>query len=834
MTTAITSASVVARLPSEPNSFVGRARDLADLTMLLADVRMLTLCGPGGVGKTRLAGRLAAQLNDRFAGGAWLVELADAADAALVAVRVAAVLGIREEPDRPVTETLADALRQRQLLIVLDTCEHLIDAIAALAHRLLADCPQVRILATSREPLRVGGETVWRVPPLALPPPGPVTGQELADLASREAVRLFLDRAAAVRPGFALSAQNADAVSRVCRTLDGIPLAIELAAARMRALSAEQIAGRLDDRFRLLASGDRTAPPRQRTLRAAVDWSHELLTGSEQILLRRLAVFSGCSLEMAEQVCADDLVPAGQVLDLLAGLIDKSLVTMDGELHGLARYRLLDTIREYATERLAVSGEEPDIRQRHLIYMLEQVEDVTDRAFRRGDPPWPERVMLYQRAELELPNYRGALHTALDTGQAELGLRLCSALRAPWVVYGDVTEGVGWFGRFLQMGGDVDPAIRARALTMYAELAFEQQDYVLAATAAQDAVDLHAKIPAHGAAGALRLLALVSLRARQPAQALEQVQAALDAARTAADPWEEGLALTTRATVLARLGQLDEAGEAFTAALEVLADNNRWGVAHAQYGFGSLARARRDNDAALRHFRSALALFEEIESRTEIARCLAGIGWVALAAGDLRSAAQSLSQSLQLSMATGQRLGIARGLDAVAALAVAASDPAVAVRLEGAAGAVRDMVGPVRSTAAQGRLDNVLSVARRQVGEQHASRLLAEGARMGVHDAVGAAVAFADAIARQPAAHANGAGQQRSGASSPAADRGTLTPREQQIAGLIARGLSNRGIAAELVISPATAARHVANIFGKLGVTSRAQVAAWTAERTRE
>jgi predicted ATPase/DNA-binding CsgD family transcriptional regulator/Tfp pilus assembly protein PilF len=845
MTTAITSVPVVARLPSEPNSFVGRARDLADLAMLLADVRMLTLCGPGGVGKTRLAGRLAAQLTDRFAGGAWLVELADAADPALVAVRVAAVLGIREEPDRPVIETLADALRQRQVLIVLDTCEHLVEAIADLVHRLLADCPLVRILATSREPLRVGGETVWRVPPLALPPSGPVSDAELADLAAGEAVRLFLDRAAAVRPGFALSSRNADAVSRVCRTLDGMPLAIELAAARMRALSAEQIAGRLDDRFRLLASGDRTAPPRQRTLRAAVDWSHELLTDSEQILLRRLAVFSGCSLEMAEQVCSDDLVPAGHVLDLLAGLIDKSLVTMDGEMHGLARYRLLDTIREYATERLATSGEEPDIRQRHLIFMLQQVEDFTTQAFRRGDPPWPERVVLYERAELELPNYRGALSTAFETGQAELGLRLCAALRAPWVVYGDVSEGITWFGRFLQMPGEVDPAIRARALMLSAELSFEQQDYARAATAAQEAVETYDAIGEPGAAGALRLLALVSLRAGQPAQALDLVQAAGETARAAADPWEQGLALSTRATVLARLGRLDDAGDAFTEALEVLADNNRWGVAHTLYGFGSLARARRDNETALRHFRSALAMFEEIESRTEIARCLAGIGWVTLATGDLRSAATSLSQSLQLSMATGQRLGIARGLDAVAALAVAAGDPATAVRLEGAAGALRDLVGPVRSSMAQGRLDSVLSVARQQVGDQQAARLLAEGGRIGVYDAVSSAIALADAVADQAGPGQPGAGQPAAGQpdangsrppreSGQAAGRGTLTAREQQIAELIARGLSNRGIAAELFISPATAARHVANIFAKLGVTSRAQVAAWTADRLHD
>jgi len=839
MTTAITTPAT-AWLPSEPNSFVGRERDLADLAMLLADVRMLTLCGPGGVGKTRLAARLASQLSDRFAGAAWLIELADAADPALVAVRVATVLGVREEPDRPVTETLADALRQRQLLIVLDTCEHLIEAVAGIAHRLLTDCPQVRILATSREPLRVRGETVWRVPPLALPPPGSRPAGQLAELGTCEAVRLFLDRAAAVRPGFALSQGNAQAVSQLCRTLDGIPLAIELAAARMRALSAEQISARLDDRFRLLASGDRTAPLRQQTLRAAVDWSHDLLTESEQVLLRRLAVFAGWTLDMAERVCADELVPAGQVLDLLAGLIDKSLVTMDGEVHGHARYRLLDTIREYAAERLEASGEAAAIRQRHLRFMLKLAEDVMAGAFRRGNPPWPDRVAMYERVELELPNFRAALSTALDHSQAEGGLRLCNALRAPWVVYGDVSEGMGWFDRFLAMPGAVSPVVRARALTMSAELAFEQQDYGKAATAAQAAADLCAAAAVPGSSGALRLLGLVSLRAGQPAQASASVQAAIDAARADDDPWEEGLGLTARATVLARLGQPDEAGAAFAAALEVLADNNQWGVAHALYGSGSLARARGDNDTALRHFRSALALFAEIDARTEIARCQAGIGWVSLAAGDLPAAAVSLSQSLQLSLATGQRLGIARGLEAVAALAVAAGDPATAMRLEGAAGAVREIVGPVRSAAAQRRLDDVLTHARRQVGEQQAARLLADGARLGGYDAVGSAVAFADSIAREPAAGSGNGARPHPAATAPRAAPGTapgtpaLTAREQQIARLIARGLSNRSIAAELVISPATAARHVANIFGKLGMTSRAQVAAWTAERARD
>jgi predicted ATPase/DNA-binding NarL/FixJ family response regulator/Tfp pilus assembly protein PilF len=825
-----------ARLPAEPNSFVGRERDLADLTVLLDDVRMLTLCGPGGVGKTRLAARLAAGLGDRFPGGAWLIELADTQDQALTGQRVAALLGIREEPDRPVTATLADALRQQQLLLILDTCEHLVEAVAELAQRLLAECPGVRIVATSREPLRVRGETVWRVPPLSLPPAHAPPGQPLDELAAHEAVRLFLDRAAAVRPGFALSRENAHAVRRLCRTLDGMPLAIELAAARMRALSAEQIAARLDHRFRLLASGDRTAPLRQQTLRAAADWSHDLLTSSEQVLLRRLAVFSGWNLDMAEEVCADEQVPRGQVLGLLAGLIDKSLVTLDGERDGVAHYRLLDTIREYAGERLAAAAEEPAIRMRHLSYMLRLVEDITDQAFRPGDPPWPERVLLYLGSARELPNYRAALTTALEYGEFEQGLRLCSALRAPWVVIGDVSEGLGWFERFLRIGGDVAPAVRARALTLSAELAFEQQDYAKAATAATAAAELCRTADIAGSAGARRLLALVSLRAGQAAQALTHVEAAIAAARADSDPWEEGLALTAQATVLSRLGRAGEASDAFEAALAVLADNNRWGVAHALYGFGTLARMSGDNAGALRHFRSALALFREIDARNEIARCLAGIGWVTLSAGDLHEAATSLSESLRLSLATGQRLGIARGLDAIAALAVASGDPTTAIRLKGAAAALRDVAGPAPSR--QGRPDAVLATARRRAGEHAAAQLLADGAHMSVDEAVSRALECAAAAASQapaqaqprpdeaagrqgPAVHANGSGD----------GKPALTAREWQIAGLIARGLSNKGIADELVISPATAARHVANIFSKLGVTSSAQVAAWTAER---
>ncbi|HLQ55980.1 MAG TPA: LuxR C-terminal-related transcriptional regulator [Streptosporangiaceae bacterium] len=810
-------------LPAEPNSFVGRERDLAELALLLGEVRALTLCGPGGIGKTRLALRLACEIVPGFPDGAWLVELGDTEDPALVPQRVAAVLGIREEPDRPLAETLADVLRPRRMVLILDTCEHVVDACASLVQQLLASCPLLRLIATSREPLRVRGETAWRVPPLELP--GQLTDLSGRDMAGHEAIRLFTERAAAVRPGFALSTENTGTVVRLCRTLDGIPLAIELAAARVRALSVEQIAGRLGDRFRLLASGDRTAPPRQQTLRATLDWSYELLTGPEQVLLRRLSVFAGWDLDMAEQVCAGHEITAPMVLDLLAALIDKSLVTVDAELDGDARYRLLDMIREYAAARLAASGEETVVRVRQRDYLLSMAESIVDRAFVRGDPPWPERVAMYRRVHAERANLVAALALTADRGEAELGLRLCCALRSPWVAYGDVTEGARWFDRFLGMDDQVSQAVRARALMLRAELAFEQQDYAAAAGCAQAGIDLCLPSAGPSEAGGHRLLALVSLRAGRHDAALDSADAAVAAARAAGDEWEEGLAQSTRAAVLARQGSLNDAQRAYETALDVLRDNNGWGVAQTLYGFGALARARRDYPAALRHFDAALALYRAIDARPEIARCLAGVGWVALSQRDLALARSSLTESMQLSLAIGQRLAIARGIEALAVLALAEGDPARAIRLEGAGRALRDAAGHVSPAPARARIDALFDAARQQLGPAAAAALLAEGRAMSREEAIRYGT---EAAAAAPPGGAEGvAGQPPS----PGGGSSALTTREQEIAALIARGLSNRRIAAELVISPATAARHVANIFTKLGFSSRAQVAAWAADR---
>jgi DNA-binding CsgD family transcriptional regulator len=375
------------------------------------------------------------------------------------------------------------------------------------------------------------------------------------------------------------------------------------------------------------------------------------------------------------------------------------------------------------------------------------------------------------------------------------------------------------------MPGHVPASVRARALMLAAELAFEHQDYPEAGQHAAAAVAMSTAFRAACPAGALRILALISLRAGRGEESLAQADAAVASAREYSDEWEEGLALSAQATILARGGELAGAQASYEAALALLTGNNGWGVAHILYGLGSLARARRDNAAALRHFSSALEMFEEIGARTEMARCLAGIGWVCLASLDLPTATASLTRSLELSMATGQRLGIARGLEAFAALAVVQHQDVAAVRLEGASAEVREAVGPVRSASAQGRLDGLLASAHQRLGPARTATLIAEGRRLSMHEAVRYALTTAGTGSQPPGAAA-GPGP---GTATPT--QSVLTAREQQIAMLIMRGLSNRAIADELVISPATAARHVANILGKLGLSSRAQVAAWAADQ---
>jgi predicted ATPase/DNA-binding CsgD family transcriptional regulator/Tfp pilus assembly protein PilF len=826
-------------LPAEPNSFIGRERDLAELARLLGEVRALTLSGPGGIGKTRLAIQLARNVIAQGSGApddldeAWLVELADWRGQ--TAQHVAATLGVREEPGVPLAQTLAEALRSRHMLLILDTCEHQVGDCATLVQLLLARCPWLRIVATSREPLRVRGETVWRVPPLDLPP----ERANGTDLGAHEAVRLFAARAAGARAGFALTEDNVAPVARLCRTLDGIPLGIELAAARVRALSVEQIADRLRGRFQLLDSGDRTAPPRQRTLRATVDWSYELLDEPEQVLLRRLAVFSGWNLDMAEQVCSDPEssaggIPADAVLGLLISLIDKSLVVLDGEAAGDARYRLLDTIREYAAERLAAAGEQSQLALRHRDCILALVEDTTRGMFNRGAPPWPVRRATFRRGIAEYGNFRIALATCLAHAHAEEGLRLCTGLRNMWVPHGDVREAASWFDRFLAQEAEVSPRVRGRSLACRAEIAFDLQEYDTLVRSAQDSLALSR---AHGddftIPVPLRVLGQAAARAGQHDAAAAYVDEAITAAEAAGNDWETGITLAARAAIALRQGKLKSAQRAYEAALEVLSDNNHWGIAAVEYGMGTLARARGDDKMAMRYFEDAMEIFRELDAWPEIARCQAGIGWIAIADGELDLARESLAEGLRLNQMCGQRLGIARGLEAFAALAAARQQPQQAAQLAGAACQLRDSLGLPGGVGP--KIEQVLEYSRERLGAAKAATLFAAGREMAVEDAVRYALGSQPLSVPASGAETGWAEQAPPDTvDGPRHDAGgarrapsPLTPREHEIVLLISQGLSNREIADELVISPATAARHVANILAKLGFTSRTQVASW-------
>ena len=831
-------AILTGNLPAEPNSFIGRERDLAELARLLGEVRALTLSGPGGIGKTRLAVRLARAVLSGGANGdegpdgpdeAWLVELADWHGP--VAQAVAAALGIREEQGVALPQTLAEALRSRHMLLILDTCERHVSDCATLVQLLLARCPWLRIIATSREPLRVRGETVWRVPPLDLPP----EDARDTELAAHEAVRLFAARAAEARPGVVLTSDNTASVARLCRTLDGIPLGIELSAARVRALSVEQIAGRLRDRFQLLNSGDRTAPLRQQTLRATVDWSYELLDEAEQMLLRRLAVFSGWNLDMAEQVCSDEAIGADAVLGLLISLIDKSLVVLDGEAAGDARYRLLDTIREYAAERLEAAGEKDALALRHRDCILALVEETAGAMFNRGEPPWPVRRAVYRRGIAEYGNFRIALQTSLAHEHPDQGLRLCIGLRNMWLPHGDAREAATWLDRFLVLPpgspggtGEVSAQVRGRALACRAEIAFDLQDYDTLLRCATESLELsRASGDDFPVPTALRVIGQAAARGGRPGDAMAYIDEAIAAAEAADNDWEAGLIQATKAAIAVRQGKLKSAQRAYETALEILADNNRWGVAQVEYGMGTLARTRGDADTAVRYYTDAMEIFRELDAWPEIARCQAGIGWIAVISGDFDQAQDSLAEALRLNQIGGQRLGIARGLEAFAALAAARQQPERAARLAGAACQLRESLG--HGTGIGPRIEEVLEFARGRLGTSAAAALFAEGREVTAEDAVGFALGPDQ---DQPGPTSAAAGEPAWTDPARSAHRGPgaqtpLTPREHEIVRLIAQGLSNREIADELVISPATAARHVANILAKLGFSSRTQVASW-------
>ena len=623
-------------LPVQLTSFIGREREKDEVRRLLSASRFLMLTGSGGAGKTRLALQVAAEALEEFHDGVWLVELAVLSDPSLVPKAVAAALDVPEQPGRELTETLAHSLRGKSMLVILDNCEHLVTACAHLTTVLLRACPNLRILATSREALGVAGETTWRVPSLSVPEPECLPS--LDRFQEYEAVRLFIDRAMASDLQFAVTSSNAPAVAQVCYQLDGIPLAIELAAARVKVLAVEQIAARLDDRFRLLTGGSRTALPRQQTLRAAMDWSYDLLSSKERAVLRRLSVFAGgCTLEAAEAVCAGKRIKEHEVLDLLTQLVDKSLVsaeTLDGEV----RYRMPETIREYAQDRLVASRETAEVRTRHRTWYL----GLAERAEARMSGP--EQAMWLSRLEVEHDNLRAALRWSITTEEedAETRLRLVAALRWFWDYHTHWGEGRKWLEIALAESRDKKLIAHVRVLLGKGLVVFRQGDYARATSLFEESLALARVLgDQKGIAQALYGRGVVTMWQGDFDAATALLEESLEVSRKLEDKWWVARVLVQMGVAARRKGNYAKSVAFCDESLAMFRTlGAKQGIAYALRTTGHAVRLQGDVERAVGLYRQSLALFGEVGDKWVATECIEGLALIASAQGYSERAAR--------------------------------------------------------------------------------------------------------------------------------------------------------------------------------------------------
>ncbi|MGC9538271.1 ATP-binding protein [Streptomyces sp. UG1] len=762
-------ASGAGNLPAALTTFIGRQCDIAEIRHLLGAARLLTLTGPGGIGKTRLALEAAAAAGDAFPDGVWLVDLAPVLDPKAVVGAAAAALGVRDVGSRPVVEKLAAHLSRRHALIVLDNCEHVVDASAELAQMLLSAAPRLRILATSRRTLRIVGEYVFDVPALPL----------------NEAVDLLVARAAAVRPEFRLRDANRDGAARLCAALDGLPLAIELAASRLRTLTIGQLTDRLEDRFALLTSGNRTARPRHRTLRALIEWSYELCSPAERILWNRLSVFvGGFSLEAAEHVCPGEGIARPDVLDLLDALIAQSVV-LAVERGDAVRYRMLESIREYGMHRLTESGEEPVLRRRHCQYFLALAKRTAD------DWYGPGQEAALARLRTEHDNFLAALRrgdarapaqdpdrartAASDPGDAQTALALAEALRFHWCAGGALDDGRRWLGRLLAASPE-PTRTRANALVAAAWAALLQGDPAVADRWLDEAGTLSDQLDDQRArALVMGFRAMSALFRGSPEAAVALCEQAVDQLDALNETRATVFWLFLLAVAKAQLGDPGAAQTGTQAVAVAEAHGERLCRAYALWALGFDAWIRGDSDDAVRMTRAGLEIQRSFNDPIGSAMLVGLLAWITGSCGDHRMAAR-----LQ---------GAARALWRVIGTSIGAFGPHMSHFQTHFEKETVEALGPAAFEKA-----------------------VTEGSR---YDSPACAVELALTASAD------------AGRSAAAAPSRPLTPREKEVAALVAEGMSNRQIASALDLSPRTVDRHIEHILAKLGFRSRARVAAW-------
>lgn len=802
------SASSHQHLPAPFTPLIGRQKEIAAVRnrMRRNDVRMLTLTGPAGVGKTRLALDVAWRLLPSFPDGIIFVDIALVRDPERVVFEIAQALKIREFLDWPLLARLTEYLRHRALLLVLDNFEQVLPAATDVA-ALLTACPRLKVLVTSRAVLRLSAEHDFPVPPLAHPDPDRLPSPDA--LATYPAVALFVDRARSARPEFALTPQNARAVAGICQRLDGLPLALELAAARIRVLSPQGILEHLQPRLELLTSGPLDLPARQRTLSEAIGWSYDLLSPGEQTLFRRLAVFvGGCTLAAAEAVCTAER-NRPHLLDGLTSLIEKSLLQQELQTDGQPRFAMLETVREYAQERLAGSGEIDVVQRRHAAYFLALAEHA------EPELQGPDQSTWLVRLESEHDNLRAVLSRCLgEGGDEERGLRLAAILVPFWEIRGYWNEGRRWLEAALRDATGASSAAKVKVLNGAGMLAFQQGDFARAAALAEESLSLGRALgDRRGTVAALNILGFHACATGDYGRAAALGSESLTICRELADPLGIADALHVLGLVARDRRDHDQAATLLEESLRLSrAWNARWRVAINLTDLGLVMRERGEHAQAAALIEEGLEQFRELGHKHGTATAQSHLGTVAWHRRQYDRAAALFTESLILRRGFGDVRGVAVCLVGLAAVACSTRQYENAARLFGAAEGLRESIGVSLPYFVRGDYDRLVVLTHRNLGDA-VHTLWGEGRTMTVDQAGDYA------LANMPAVEQAGRPPKM-----------LLTRREQQVAELVAQGRTNREIAAALLITEKTAENHVQHILNKLGFRSRAQIAAWAVE----
>lgn len=795
-------------LPIERTSFIGRKRELAELRLLLDSQRLVTITGPAGCGKTRLALRLAADVSGSYRDGVQWVALAALTEKDLLGQSVARTLGLAEGANDAPVDHVVQALQGREILLVLDNCEHLLTACADLANRLLEAAP-VRMLATSRSPLQVRGEALYPLSPMNFPE----KQMGRTEIENFEAVQLFIARARASLPAFELTDTNAAAVARICQKLDGIPLAIELASAQVSVLAVEQIASRLGNSTDLHAAAARLTHSQHQTLHAALEWSHKLLSTAERILLRRLAVFAGgWSLNAAETVCSGEGLPAGEIWVALAALVRKSLVVARTLRRQEARYDLLEMVRQFGREKLAEAGEEDLFRDRQLKYVLQVVEETEPKLLGEYQQLWLDWL------EAEFDNVRAALNWALASQRIETGLRIVIALYQFWTIRDYAREGYLWSDRLLSaVDGQVALAVHTQALTLGMNLAgFRGRSEVISRFGSQAARLAEAAGEQEDDQALLWALSGQFYAARVAGdheRAYELVKKLIGLHHQFSSSYDFAVALSIYSFSAMSVGEFEEAQAMLAEALPLLRElGNPYRIAMALNFSGDLARLLGDYKWAQSAYEECITLLRGIEAVRDLASALHNLGHACLHQGEIERAHRLFEESLEIHQAQHNEPGMTECLIGFAGLAVACGLPARGARLlaavigNGGERAVSAWAATHQEYVYYYNLAREGLIADTFAAEQAVGRVLP----------LDEALDFARESARQALALSELSDQ-----------TDALTRRERQVAALIAQARSNDEIAEELVISKRTVEKHVSNIRSKLGVSQRTEIVHW-------